>query len=83
MKLSKRKFIRFLKQNNAYEQFMFNFRKQNPLCNNKELYFKSYSNADTLKYVDYAFVWDNTKEGWEYWANLDKKWKKEYTWESL
>ena len=83
MKLSKKKFIRFLKQNNAYEQFMFAFRKQNALRNKKGLYFKNYSNAEPLKYVDYAFVWDNTKEGWEYWANLDKEWKKEYTWASL
>lgn len=62
---------------------MFNFNKQNALCNKSTLEFKNYSCVDPLKYVDYAFVWDNTKEGWQYWQNLDKKWKKEYTWASL
>lgn len=75
MKTSKKEFIQFLKQNNAYEQFMFNFKKQNDFFRTKKSNFVNYSPTDLWKYVDYAFNWNKTNEGWDYWAILDKKWK--------
>ena len=70
----KQQFIRFLKDNNVYGNYMHAFE-------NRELYRKRISTLKTFfiyytpeQYLLCAFDWGNTKEGWQYWRNLYDKW---------
>lgn len=65
------KFIKFLKDNNAWGNFERNFIKQE---RDVERYKKD---CKTLKnsYLSYAFIWSKTREGPEYWSELNRKWK--------
>jgi hypothetical protein len=71
-------FIKFLKLNNYYEQYIFNFNVQKDWhrCEsldeflNKHFYYN-------YAYV-YVFDWDKTKEGHKYWKNVDIKWTHYY-----
>ena len=72
---NKQIFIRFLKENNTYGNYMYAFE------NREEIYRKRISNLKTFftnytpeQYLLCAFTWGNTKKGLQYWQNLDKKW---------
>ena len=69
-------FIRFLKENNAYHLFLYN------ICNRKEnsklynLYdFKSINNVLALNFLANPFIWHNTKQGYDFWYNINAKWR--------
>ena len=72
----KQQFIRFLKENNAYEPFLTNFEKReekrNKVCPKRQ-YLKKMEPED---FIDRAFDWKNTKEGWKYWFNLSIEWQR-------
>ena len=73
VKETAKKLIRFLKQNNAYETYMFNFK-----AHKSALSFKDYTERVTLSsFINGAFTWDDTSEGRRYWYNLHKKWHEE------
>lgn len=73
VKESAKKLIRFLKQNNAYEAYMFNFEAQKG-----DLSFKRYIERVTLSsFINGAFDWQYTSEGRGYWYDLHKKWHEE------
>ena len=64
--------IRFLKEHKALESFMYNFFKRD--CR-KNICFREYAKkTDELCYVDFAFYWDETNEGWDYWHRLNTLW---------
>ena len=74
MATAKQQFIRFLKDNNVYGNYMCAFE-------NRELYKKRRSSLKTFfptykpeQYLLCAFDWDYTNEGMRYWYNLHKKW---------
>ena len=70
---TKQLFIQFLKQNNAYEEFMYNFEmhRVNPNeCTTKEFFINTFYGD----FLTHAFYWKNTMEGHNYWAILDYKW---------
>lgn len=83
-KSSKRKFIQFLKENDALIPFCVNLaispwtRKHKRPSHEYNWGNKSLSKHLTLKrpsdYINYAFQWEGTPEGKQYWANLDYKW---------
>lgn len=67
------KFIKFLEDNNAWENFERNFIEQ-------ERDVKEYKrDCEILKnsHLSYAFTWSKTREGHEYWSEIDQKWKEE------
>ena len=75
----KQHFLQLLKENNAYEQFMFNFNSK------KGKYFRanrglncsteSYFNACYKKsYLLDAFLWGVTSQKHDYWSALNDKW---------
>ena len=74
MVTSKQQFIQFLKQNNAYELFIYYFR-----LNRKQSLPNFINRNDSDVYIDFAFTWDETNEGWEYWHTLHMKWNKYIT----
>lgn len=67
----KKLFIKFLKDNKAYETFMFNL-------NSKKGFFftpkKFFNNTFYEDFVSNAFAWAETKEGYDYWDELEDKW---------
>lgn len=67
------KFIKFLEDNNAWENFERNFIEQ-------ERDVKEYKrDCEILEnsHLSYAFTWSKTREGHEYWSEIDQKWKEE------
>ena len=58
-------FIRFLKDNNCYTQYQRNLKK----------YLSIVKKFDKLHYVIAAFTWSETKEGIEFWNDIDMKWR--------
>ena len=83
-KIYLKKFYSFLKKNDATSNFLFNFMTyhedvtildKNEIVNfllsqikkNRECYF-----------IGDAFTWRDTSEGFDYWCNLDYKWREEY-----
>ena len=74
----KRKFIHFLKENNVYEKFMYNFEHR------KEIH-RWYPKISAKKYFDVtyekhllfcAFSWRYTNEKLYFWDELNQKWIK-------
>ena len=71
----KEQFIEFLKENEAYRDYIKN------LKNHRGLTLDEYFNrrcADEESVLMDAFVWAETKEGYEYWKNLNKKWEEHH-----
>ena len=69
------KFIKFLEDNNAWENFERNFIEQGVDVKNYKEDCKTFERSHL--YV--AFTWSKTKEGPEYWAGLSAKWAEECT----
>jgi len=72
-----KKFTRFLKENNCYNEYFNN-------CNN---FFIDFVFFDTLKWnYDKLFInsfnWGNSKEGFKYWDKISTKWNY-INWEEL
>ncbi len=66
----KGKFIKFLKQQHAYEQFIFNFKKYNKTANMRQFM----KNTLPSLFIFLAFDWTTTNEGSYKWGILDAKW---------
>lgn len=64
------KFIKFLKENNAWEKFEKNFIKQGTDVKEYKEACKTPKNWELVM----AFTWANTDEGFPYWRALNNKW---------
>ena len=62
----KEKFIQFLKDNGALESFLWNI----DACPSKWV-----KNNISPHIITIAFDWKETDEGWNYWNDLDNKWR--------
>lgn len=69
------KFIKFLEDNNAWENFERAFKSYG---RNVKDYKKECESIEGIE-LDAAFMWDKTKEGSKYWSRLNDKWKQEST----
>ena len=78
-------FLRFLKENNAYEQFLYNFEKikskawreywrKNPSIVSNYSVFSFLNEKEIEDWIMDAFPWASTKEGSNFWRDLHKKW---------
>jgi len=85
--LTDKEFVKFLKDNNIYDKFIYN-------CTDNKLnkffegtYWKSLetfcTDLDRKKYIIYSFDWRITKEKFGFWAKISDKWKKYYLNESI
>ena len=75
----KEKFLRFLKEEGVYSEWVYNIRKQHPTNDVffwtfrlKEIFSEEKKCAEA---IIYAFCWRRTKQGHEYWRTLSNKWK--------
>ena len=65
----KHKFIQFLKDNNAYEEFI------NNLQVSLDKYLNYFSINDSTNFIANAFLWYSTEEGTYFWEYLNEKWR--------
>lgn len=69
------KFIKFLEDNNAWENFERNFIEQGTDVKDYKRDCKTFERS----HLTLAFTWSETKEGSKYWSRLDDKWRQEST----
>ena len=90
-KKTRAKFVRFLKENKAFSSFIRYFHSPDETklrkvwCDSAESLFPIKTNASFKDYCDkcvikqellqFAFSWDNTKEGFNFWNKLSEKWR--------
>lgn len=80
-----REFLLFLKKENAYKEYIKAIKRQKKgefknlgnYINVLTIYplkecFRN--NGKLRRMIDYSFHWDDTKEGFDFWSELDKKW---------
>lgn len=76
-------FIRFLKKHKAYNKFLSNcfsnngYRVRNNLNNQETVNdFIKYELENRCLFINKAFVWDDTNEGYRFWYNISNEWEK-------
>lgn len=80
-----KEFLNFLKINNAIKSYRINsitFLGQKETITKEEIALQPFSNKlfkNPLDLIDYAFVWEDTKEGHQYWSCLNSQWLKTFT----
>ena len=74
----KEKFLRFLKEEGVYSEWVYNIREQHPTTdldfwkvNFKALFCEEEKCGGG---INYAFCWAYTRQGHEYWRTLSNKW---------
>jgi hypothetical protein len=72
----RRRFIAFLKENEIYEKWIYNMKRQHPASNAAwwNLFYRIYENRCS-EGINHAFYWTDTEEGHEYWSFYDRLWK--------
>ncbi len=81
----KQYFIRFLKQHNAYEMFMYNFNSARGRKYRKKVASfglsptKFFACVTPVHYVYLAFIYGDTQEGTDFWKTIDLDWFKHYS----
>ena len=74
----KEKFLRFLKEEGVYSEWVYNIRKQHPICDKKfwECTLKSMFNENNkcIEGIDYAFYWSDTTQDHDFWSKIDDEW---------
>ncbi len=67
-------FENFLLENNLYNEFMEEYSKSH----NKEPIKRFYMHTTPNMYFVYAFEWQRSSQGQEYWQHFDLLWKKQF-----
>ena len=70
----KQLFIQFLKDNDAYEEYVYNFNKREKFRNKACPKNQFFSKKEPKEYILFAFTWDSTSEGLRFWNEIDIKW---------
>ena len=65
-------FLRFLKDNNIYYDFLYNFNEQNPPL----IWYEFLHKTHVRDYIIRAFCWEDTLEGYYFWNSYYTKWLK-------
>ena len=77
--MEKKIFITFLKEHHAFEKYIYNFKYVGKRYNRVDKCFNKLIKSQSAEsYIDNAFTWDDTNEGWEYWYNLHTLWVEYY-----
>ena len=79
-KFWRRKFLRFLKEEGVYGEWVYNIYEQHPIwdMNFWEGRWKNEVLSEENKCIegiDYAFFWIYTKQGHDFWLKINDKWK--------
>ena len=74
----RKKFFRFLKEEGVYSEWVYNIRKQHPICDKKfwectlkSMFSEKYKCAGG---ISSAFCWAGTRQGYNFWLKLSIKW---------
>ena len=67
-------FMQFLSENAAINQFVSNFNSSADITLSSYINSKYKSKEDFKSLISSAFGWDNTPEGFNYWAKLSRQW---------
>lgn len=83
--------LRFLKENKVYYAFLYNAKEYLPMkyrggefldvdCDNFIKSFSKYlyKRGNMVSFIDYAFCWEYTREGHDFWEDIHKKFCDEY-----
>ena len=70
----KQLFLHFLKQEGIYESYIFNF--NNTLHINKN-FDRFILKTEERYFIRFAFSWESTKEGYDFWLKKSIKWVNE------
>ena len=72
----KQQFIHFLKDNNAYEQYMLNFNNRNKMSRHysKKSFIRYFKITEEILLINNAFDWQYSPENFSFWENLNVKW---------
>ena len=76
----KEKFLRFLKEEGVYSEWVYNIYEQHPIwdktfweCKLKEILSEDKKCSEA---IFYAFDWADTRQGCYFWSKLNNKWTK-------
>ena len=76
----RRRFLRFLKEEDVYSEWVYNIYEQHPIDDKKfwEGTLKSMFNEKNkcINGIYNAFYWDDTRQGNDFWLKLNNKWIK-------
>ena len=72
MDKTKIKLLHFLKENGAYENYIFNFKNLNNYHISND--FKNFDESIGEDLICASFAWSDTKEGRDFWCDLSNKW---------
>lgn len=61
-----KEFFKFLKENDALEKYLSNI----DITESPSLF----EMCTPRSYISLAFTWDDTKERWDFWSDLHRKW---------
>ena len=75
----KERFLRFLKEEGVYSEWVYNIRKQHPIWD-KKFWKGTLKSMLNEKYkcaggISSAFCWSDTRQGCYFWSKLNTKWK--------
>ena len=76
----KEKFLRFLKEEGVYSEWIYNIYEQHPTsdihfweCTLKSMFNEKRKCAQC---INYAFCWTTTRQGYDFWDGINNKWTK-------
>jgi len=69
------KFRQFLIDNNDYTNYIENVKRY---CGRLPQFIERFSDNDQRELINHAFTWDRTPEDYNYWSDLNQKWKEIY-----
>ena len=73
-------FFRFLKENKCANEYFKNFFKRHERIEYNELAFRNYFSQFELRdIIDFSFKWQETRQGHDYWENLNDYYKVRFT----
>ena len=74
----RKRFLRFLKEEGVYSEWIYNISKQHTQtdldfleCKLKAIFNEEDKCAEA---INYAFCWDDTRQGYNFWLKLYNKW---------
>lgn len=73
--IMKRNFFRYLKNENVFYKFLYNFKKRD------KFWIKDFQNINSMpNVIDKAFIWPATKEGMDYWRDKNNDFRSQFNW---
>ena len=76
----RKKLFRFLKEKGVFQLYIDNINEQHPVGDSifwEEMWKNEVLSEENkcVEGIDYAFGWDDTKQGHDFWSKIDDEWK--------